>query len=609
MPMNRPALTLSAALLVALSGGAGGSGGVAYAQRALGDGTALDASQRVGATNVNAVPITVTRTPAGNRIIDSPGDGRALDYNLQVGSGGFNSPGRNFNMELAMRNAVVTGNAPGGRSFRGDVGYTAANDFRGVLGSDTTFAFERDSIQSGLAARNLRGVGALQFNMGQSTGGQFAGSADNLIVRRPGGGIEAQEFTNPNATAARGIDPFGYLDGTLRSTSGYVSRNATFPNILAQTFDEGTAVPRSYLTASPIGGMRELPTTNPLLRLTEPPRPFATPTPLPAETGRDEDAPARPGQAQPVNPRVGVDAHDRLLQDLRDRSARVESRIDPAQPGERPADQLLPPPAEGDEAGAPTTTIENVLEQLRARLSGQAPAPQEAAPESEGEPETVTRRRFDLEDDNAEMISERVQRRPGVMEQEEVERLIERAREVLGHDPTDVRHLAERGPAQDLFTTHMQRGETLLNEARWFDAEERFSAALRARPGDPMAAAGRINAQIGAGMYQSAAVNLRNLVRAYPEMLGARFDASLLPSGERLSIVRNQLRDRAGRDTLIARDASLLLAYMGFQTDSPEDIRAGFDNIRRLAAAAGAEGGSAALDELERLLIGVWEKP
>src|SRR5512142_812694 len=87
----------------------------------------------------------------------------ALDHSLQVGSGGRNAPGRDLKKELEFRNAVITGNAPGGISFRGDVGYRAPGEFFGHLGSNDTFAFRRDSAYSGLAGLGLLGTDALQY--------------------------------------------------------------------------------------------------------------------------------------------------------------------------------------------------------------------------------------------------------------------------------------------------------------------------------------------------------------------------------------------------------------------------------------------------------------
>ena len=91
------------------------------------------------------------------------GDGRALDANLQQGAGRQNAPGRNSNFaeEVRFRNAIVTGNAPGGMSFRGEAGYLSSDDFRAPLGSDNLFSFQRDSLYSA-SRRGIRGVDALR---------------------------------------------------------------------------------------------------------------------------------------------------------------------------------------------------------------------------------------------------------------------------------------------------------------------------------------------------------------------------------------------------------------------------------------------------------------
>ena len=92
---------------------------------------------------------------------DALGSGDALDNNLRVGSGGFNAPRRV--PDFRARNMLVTGNVPGGRGFRGTVGYTAPGDFRGLTGSDTLFRFRADSafsspnfIRYGQTAQRLR---------------------------------------------------------------------------------------------------------------------------------------------------------------------------------------------------------------------------------------------------------------------------------------------------------------------------------------------------------------------------------------------------------------------------------------------------------------------
>ena len=70
---------------------------------------------------------------------------------------------------------------------------------------------------------------------------------------------------------------------------------------------------------------------------------------------------------------------------------------------------------------------------------------------------------------------------------------------------------------------------------RFFDAEERFTAALSVRQGDPMAAVGRIHSQLGAGMFLSAAINLRGLLVAHPELAGVKYVPALLPGKEAMA--------------------------------------------------------------------------
>jgi len=594
----RSAAAATAAALLLLAGS------TASAQDALGDGTALDRNLREGVTNVNATPIRATGNSLGQRVFDSPGAGRALDYNLQAGSGGFNSPGRTGNMrgELAFRNAIVTGNAPGGRSFRGNVGYTAANDFRGVTGSDTTFRFERDSFYSGVATRNVRGLGAIQYQLGQTTGSQVEGFDQRLIMRRPASGVDIAEVRNPaRAAATEGIDPFSYLNGSLRSTTAFDTRSSEFPAVIAQVDTREGAERRQYLIASPLAGLKAYPAWNPFLGIS------TEPQPIPGVQPGAEAEERRPGNlSAPLNERLNQGStYQDLLQTLRERSNRLDTRATAALVNE-PERATRDPLQSEDAEETPKSPFEQMLDDLREQLSKPPEAPAEEGDEQEGEQETEERF-IENEDGTRSALPDPVTPRDQGLSRPEVDRLLEQARQLLGEAPLRVDNLLEKDGDRDIFAAHMERAQELLAEGRWFEAEERFSAALRARPGDPMAAAGRVHAQLGAGMFVSAAVNLRNLLRGYPELMNAKFDAALLPQGNRLNAIRAQLRDRTERDTGIARDAGLLLAYLGHQTGSAEDVRDGFAAVRRMAAPSPDD--APAFDELERLLIALWERP
>lgn len=160
------------------------------------------------------------------------GDGSALDANRQVGSDGKNRPVRNLEAEIRFRNAIVTGNAPGGLSFRGDVGYSAPGEFQGELSTDTLFEFRRDSLYSGLANYGIRGTEALQHQFALTTGSKpptdLSGS---LAILRAGGGSEADLMRKDPFDPS--VETTGESLWTLRSTSAFTSGRALQPVLLS----------------------------------------------------------------------------------------------------------------------------------------------------------------------------------------------------------------------------------------------------------------------------------------------------------------------------------------------------------------------------------------
>ena len=72
------------------------------------------------------------------------GDGRVLDNNLQIGSGGANAPQQS--PAYLNANDVVTGNVSGLGYFRDEVGYGSTNEFGDRLASDELFRFQAQSL-------------------------------------------------------------------------------------------------------------------------------------------------------------------------------------------------------------------------------------------------------------------------------------------------------------------------------------------------------------------------------------------------------------------------------------------------------------------------------
>lgn len=516
--------------------------------------------------------------------------GRALDANPLVGSGGLNTPVPGFSQELAFRNAIVTGNVGGGRAFRGDVGYGAADDFRGETGSDDLFAFQRDSAYSGLATQGIRGITPLQFQLTESTAGQTQGVLGELIIRRSSSGYSSGAAAGNDPASALTVDPYGNLRGSLRSTSEFLLRNARFPRILGGLGKTEEGAEQLYMTANPLIGVKAITLGNPIFSIQE--RPDLM---LPKE--KQEEAPDRPGLApELLNPAVDARSpFESLRENLQLRSTKfIASKF-----GEPPADEPKPEATPETQKPAPSIVekydrmIEEFRESFRKKyLEDTAPKEGEKPRDSSGlipgsERKTGGGEGASPEDANAPDQAE----------------LIERARALLDNGESRLQTFLQKHGADDLYSWHMEKGQEALITDRWFEAEERFTAALRAKPGDPMAAAARVHAQLGGSLFRSAGMNLRNLLSAYPELIAARFAADLLPKSQRLEGVRFTLRERLKADSPFARDAAFLLAYVGWQIGNERDIFDGFAALDRFHTEAKDEA-----DSLERVVRGVWSK-
>ncbi len=158
------------------------------------------------------------------------------------------------------------------------------------------------------------------------------------------------------------------------------------------------------------------------------------------------------------------------------------------------------------------------------------------------------------------------------------------------------------GNPNSAFENHLKGGEDALAKGHYFDAEERFSRALALRPGDATVQAARLNAQIGAGLYVSAASNLRQLYEAHPEVIGMRYTGSTMPAQDRLKAMVSEMRDniaKAKKEGVPPPDeAGMLLAYVGYQTSDAAATREGIAALR--------ETKSGPTDPLIPLLEGVW---
>ena len=508
------------------------------------------------------------------------GDGRRLDRSLST-QGVYNSPNSNraFYDDVRLRNAVVTGNAAGGRSFRGDVGYTGGSDFRGNLGSEDIFTFRRDSSFSPVLNSNsaLRGIGGLQYQLGGTAGSGKSATSNfgigrddgGLLVRRAGSGATGTDLLGTNASGERRRPTVGigsrddvdlradYTDtralspttgvGSLRSTSAYSTSQTFTPTLVGQRQEEDGSI--TSLTASSLRGVRA--TNSGGTGFGSQGAAQGTPSGAAnrAATGQQNlqantQNPALSRTATQSATPVAKTAYDALMEEYKSQT--------------------------GTTAGTdPIGMVDNwqtELDKMRGTLDGSYD-PTTALLPADPTPQP-------LPVDQAQPAPVRM------YNQATIDMITRRAKE------TD-RFLVNDDVRLGAFGERMRRGERALADGRYFDAEEAFSTCLSIRPGDVSSAIGRIHAQIGAGMYLSAALNLRITLGEHPEVIGTWYGEDLLPAATRSDEIIAELRSNVESGDRLGFESAALLAYLSYQRGDKAGAMEGLDAVERLADAYG----------------------
>ena len=569
---------------------------------------------------------------------DALGGGRALDRNLS-GHGRVNErvPQENF----ADRNLIVTGDVAGGREFRGRVGYRSVGDFSSGLNafnSNALFDFERRSALSSIDFVNLAQTSS-QLRLGENLG--------NLEYRRSGFippvstvGYDPREFRVPQSFQNRMI-PDRRLELQLdrdvlaQTTASQQSTFSTQPPLIGVLPAAGG---RTMLAdASPMLGLRLTPAEQDVLgrglslldqaKLVRDRQaggqPVVQPRPgdpfmrsfeslaLPADLVQPQQSMDRVGReteqeryegvmrrlaeryADEKDVRLDVDATlmremDEEFQKLREELSGNGSPDNHDDDGDEDGDAAATQdtdrtagPEDEDTTARPDRRVRPNEPERRdddrdTRLpSGQIPSridPDESALPSEDEMPVP---------DGVE--SEKSQARP--LSREELARL-------LKHNQTFDK-LA--GTSEDRFNELLSSAEQSLRAGDYFLAERKFTRALRIVPEHPLASGGMVNAQIGAGVYLSAALTLRHVLTQHPEMIDSRYEGPLLPRDERMEAAVTNLRQRIDRGADVSQ-SGLLIAYIGHQTARKHLIEEG------LAAMLKANP----RDPLAKLLNEVW---
>lgn len=475
------------------------------------------------------------------------GDGRALDANLST-RGRYNQPKQGFLLNR-INEAIVTGTAPGGKSFRGDVGYTSPFAFRGSTAGGRLYDFERDSFYSNIAPRrgaphqpgmlgsyqipDLRQRGDSPYAAGATVLTPMSGASLQQIARaRYGTGLpdfeasaSVQQF-RPNRSAAT---------ESLDATTGSAVERQLSPLTLAAINSVDPLLNRtSLLAASASGALRP-----------------STPWPAPD----NERTATTPGVTRNALAR-GIDR-----------------TFDGVAFAEGWTNRIAAQSAASPSAAEPLLAGQDAYADYVARLTaprGQLPEPGQAY-----SAENISGMR-DFSRDVLGISAPGGVEAPIQPPASPLESLDETRLNQLTQPLPPIKTLAGDNTSQ--FAERVRLGETALSEGRFFDAESWFDIALYYTPQHPLALAGRAHAQLGSGKYRSAALGLRRLFEAHPELINSRYESNLLPPPERLDAIAAELEQMIARPGA-AIESGLLLAYVGHLTDRPELIEKGLTDL------------------------------
>lgn len=552
------------------------------------------------------------------------GGGNALDSNLSAIGGKYNAPAPVHDFRLA--NNIITGNVAGGRGFQGFVGYTAQNDFFGHLPTNDLFSFRADSAYSNPEVFSLGSAyNTMRFglNLGQLEPIRSGVGSTGADLVSAGSYNEMQQ----NLARVR-LDRSIILSTTVATTEATVE-----PTTVGVGKDRDTGLPL-LMQASPLRGLTTTLSQDSFgtIGLTmydqaraqkdlalgqatgKPGSPFETRFEALAVDTRIDDGLGK-SDAKVL---TDVNAEYRKMLDNITKRFATEHHIDLTtnpdgvksldQEYQQLRERLMGERAKGtDRSGAKVDT--RVSTEITGAQQPAAPPDKKTGFEPGAEAPNPPAPKPGHEDltslptnDPLTGVTTRVPKPftggdiapPTVDEPKEPEPFNPDVyAPMLRHGQT-MPSLAAKD--QSRMSELISSAEQRLHDGDYFSAERRFERALRYVPGHPMATAGIAHAQIGAGLYLSASLSLRNLFANHPEMIDVTYGENALPPRQRLNDVVSVLKKYANDPVNDPAGYGFLLAYLGRQLGDKALIELGLKTFAE-ADPAGA---------LPTLLRSVW---
>ncbi len=484
-------------------------------------------------------------------------DGRALDANNRIGSNGYNDAPRR---QLAPSgNDIVTGNVTGGKQFRGRVDYTDPGAFRGRTAGVQTDNFVRSS--SGVPLNGLNN------NNAQQTTGFFGESR----AAPPPSGYAMQASTGAyvpsNAAASRQGS-----DLRLGSVIGTPQTVLPAPGGLMLPGPVDSSTGSSIITASPLYGVRQWNNSDPNSRQFVDRFSQDTFSNSPDAMRLDDATLDRFRSELNTRPQSNtLESNDAQGSSAALPNSGLSANTDGAKDGSAlnssalPTDQMANtglntgPVAGGSTRNEITTAVQQ--SQLYSRLQDQF--------DRQGNiTDQEAQRRFQLEQTvrsnaNAQAAPNRLPDAPVGGDIRGGGATADRpviAPTAPATQPVKVNSLAEGTTAKGLASL-LTGAEESMKAGQFGAAIDRYDAAAKVAPNNPLITLGRANAQLGASYYGRAEADLRKAFSTGPALLEGQYDLINFLGEERLQFVIADLKQIA-KDESTAPGPTFLLAYI-----------------------------------------------
>jgi hypothetical protein len=136
------------------------------------------------------------------------------------------------------------------------------------------------------------------------------------------------------------------------------------------------------------------------------------------------------------------------------------------------------------------------------------------------------------------------------------------------------------GASRERFDRYLKAAELYLQQGRYYRAAESFSLASLYNPTDSRVHLGRSQALFAAGEYVSSALFLAKAIELEPSRSLAKVDLVNATGGPDLFLRRITDLEQCAK-TANAADLQLLLAYIYFEMDRPEEAKAAIDAAKK----------------------------